>query len=152
MTNPMQPNNLLANNLLANDNAFDRKVGAKMRMLRIQNGMTQKALAKKLEITFQQVQKYESGKNKMHAERLWRLSQIFGVPLSYWANEGEKGAQPAKANVLPPDDPAQPDRRAMHLVYYFLRIENRQTRNLLFSLAKLLAGQGSDSGGTPSSQ
>ena len=63
---------------------IDQKIGEKMRIRRSMLGLTQDELAKKMGITFQQVQKYEVGRNKISSSRLWDLSRILQVPMSYF--------------------------------------------------------------------
>jgi transcriptional regulator with XRE-family HTH domain len=60
-------------------NSVDQHVAQRIRARRQELGVTQVALATKLGITFQQVQKYEKGANRISAGRLYRLSEIFGV-------------------------------------------------------------------------
>ena len=58
---------------------IDLKVGARVRMLRIRKGLSQKRLADALGITFQQVQKYEGGSNRISAGRLAAIAELLGV-------------------------------------------------------------------------
>lgn len=58
---------------------FDAKLGARIRALRAEQGITQTELAEKLGVTFQQVQKYEKGINRMSVERLRDTAKVFGV-------------------------------------------------------------------------
>ncbi|MDR1333935.1 MAG: helix-turn-helix domain-containing protein [Holosporaceae bacterium] len=59
-------------------------IGSNIRKIRKSHGMTQHQLAKTLKITFQQLQKYENGKNKVSAARLYQLSLQLNVPLQYF--------------------------------------------------------------------
>jgi len=63
---------------------IDVFVGQRLRMLRALQGLSQTALAKELGITFQQLQKYETGANRISAGRLWQAAKIFGVPPSHF--------------------------------------------------------------------
>ena len=80
---------------------FDRQVGRRVRARRIQSGMSQERLADQIGVTFQQVQKYEKGTNRIPISRLRTISQIFVVPLNYFTEGplGEDGstAQPGFA-------------------------------------------------------
>jgi transcriptional regulator with XRE-family HTH domain len=67
------------------DPAIDQHVGYRLRMRRKMLGLTQKALAHALALTFQQVQKYENGKNRISAGRLQQLSQILKVPVAFFS-------------------------------------------------------------------
>ncbi len=62
----------------------DKHVGARMKVRRCFLGLSQEYVADFLNITFQQVQKYEKGFNRISAGRLWRLANLFGVPVSYF--------------------------------------------------------------------
>jgi transcriptional regulator with XRE-family HTH domain len=64
-------------------NAIDQHVGERVRMRRIMIDMSQDTLGKKLGLTFQQIQKYEKGTNRIGASRLHQISEILGVPVSF---------------------------------------------------------------------
>jgi transcriptional regulator with XRE-family HTH domain len=63
---------------------IDAHVGGRVRGLREKAGMSQGALAERLHLSFQQVQKYEQGKNRIGASRLYEFSEIFGVEVEYF--------------------------------------------------------------------
>ena len=65
-------------------NPIDVHVGARVRMRRLLLGMNQETLANALGLTFQQVQKYEGGANRVSASRLSAMAEILGVPISYF--------------------------------------------------------------------
>lgn len=71
---------------------FDRHVGRRIRMRRIQVGMSQERLAESLGVTFQQVQKYEKGANRITMSRMRIVSQVLGVPMAYFT-EGAPGEE-----------------------------------------------------------
>ncbi|MGL5445818.1 MAG: helix-turn-helix domain-containing protein [Rhabdaerophilum sp.] len=71
---------------------FDRHVGRRIRMRRIQVGMSQERLADSLGVTFQQVQKYEKGANRITMSRMRIVAQVLGVPMSYFS-EGAPGEE-----------------------------------------------------------
>lgn len=64
--------------------AFDRQIGRTLRTLRQSRGLSQERVAALLGVTFQQVQKYENGANRLPVEKLYRLHRHFGVPLDYF--------------------------------------------------------------------
>lgn len=66
---------------------IDRHVGIRIRQVRMLKGISQEKLAEELGLTFQQVQKYEKGVNRVGAGRLWKLAGIMGVPVT-WFYEG----------------------------------------------------------------
>ena len=65
-------------------NPIDRYVGARVRMRRMMLGMSQEKLGDALGLTFQQVQKYEKGANRIGASRLQHIAVIFQVPVSFF--------------------------------------------------------------------
>ena len=69
---------------VTNNNAVDMHVGKRLRLCRTLLGMSQEQLGVALNITFQQVQKYERGANRVSASRLWDISQILDVPISFF--------------------------------------------------------------------
>ncbi|MBR1145263.1 helix-turn-helix domain-containing protein [Bradyrhizobium sp. AUGA SZCCT0431] len=70
----------------------DKYVGSRVRMRRIMLGMSQEKLGEALGLTFQQVQKYEKGTNRVGASRLQRISEILQVPVSFLFDGGPSGA------------------------------------------------------------
>ncbi len=77
----------------------DVYVGGRLRTQRVLFGLSQPALAKKLGVTFQQVQKYETGAIRMSAGRIWQASRALGVPVSYFFAGLDESADPA-ADIL----------------------------------------------------
>jgi transcriptional regulator with XRE-family HTH domain len=72
---------------ITNNNAIDMHVGKRLRLRRTLLGMSQEQLGAELNITFQQVQKYERAANRISASRLWDVSQILDVPISYFFDD-----------------------------------------------------------------
>ena len=72
-------------------NAIDAQVGSRLRLRRIEQGMTQEKLADAFSLTFQQVQKYEKGMNRMGSSRLQHAASILNVPVSYFFEGGADG-------------------------------------------------------------
>jgi transcriptional regulator with XRE-family HTH domain len=72
-------------------NPIDRHVGSRVRMRRMMISMSQEKLGERLGITFQQVQKYEKGTNRIGASRLHQIGSFLGVPVSFFY-EGAPGA------------------------------------------------------------
>lgn len=66
-------------------NPIDVYIGQRIRIRRQLLGLSQEALAKKIGITFQQVQKYERGMNRIGASRLWDMMQVLGVDANYFS-------------------------------------------------------------------
>ena len=70
-------------------NPIDKHVGARVRMRRLLVGMSQEKLGTALGITFQQIQKYEKGTNRIGASRLQQISGVLGVPVSYFFEDAQ---------------------------------------------------------------
>ena len=68
-------------------NEIDRNVGRKIREAREVRGISQSRLAEELDLSFQQLQKYETGKNRVSASRLCQIAKILGQPVSYFFEE-----------------------------------------------------------------
>jgi transcriptional regulator with XRE-family HTH domain len=103
-------------------------------------GMTQQQLAEKVGIKFQQIQKYETGMNRISASRLWDISEALSVPVAYFF-EGMDGAEAgqttdAAQTALPGDILA--DKEALELVRSYYAIPENQRRRL-FELARVLS-------------
>ena len=76
-------------------NPIDVHVGSRVRLQRTLVKMSQEKLGEQLGLTFQQVQKYEKGSNRISASRLWQMSKILGVPVAFFFEdipESEGGA------------------------------------------------------------
>lgn len=72
---------------ITNNNAVDMHVGKRVRLRRTLLGLSQDQLGTELNITFQQVQKYERGANRISASRLWDIGQILDVPINYFFDD-----------------------------------------------------------------
>ena len=72
---------------ITNNNAVDMHVGKRVRLRRTLLGLSQEQLVTELNITFQQVQKYERGANRISASRLWDIGQILDVPINYFFDD-----------------------------------------------------------------
>ena len=98
--------------------------------------MTQQQLAEKVGIKFQQIQKYETGMNRVSASRLWDIATALSVPVNYFFDglDAEAGDDPAAA--IPGDILA--DREALELIRSYYAIPENQRRRL-FELARVLS-------------
>ena len=72
---------------ITNNNAIDKHVGKRVRLRCTLLGLSQEQLGAELNVTFQQVQKYERGANRISASRLWDISQILDVPIGYFFDD-----------------------------------------------------------------
>lgn len=121
-------------------NMIDVQVGSRIRLRRRLIGMSQQELAAKLSLTFQQIQKYEKGSNRVSASKLQHIAAIFGVPPSYFFGElvGAEAGEPSQA---PADELSSfiSSREGHELNVAFARLSPRLRRNIV-NLTKALAG------------
>ncbi len=129
-------------------NPVDVHVGGRVRQRRLLLGMTQSDLSKALGLTFQQVQKYERGANRIGAGRLFHLSQILDVSIEYFfgdmpvdvaAGSPAQWCGWAKKAVRDELDPMA-KRETLELVRAYYRIPDSKVRKCLFQLTKAFAG------------
>jgi transcriptional regulator with XRE-family HTH domain len=116
----------------------DIHVGKRIRHRRWMNGTTQQQLAEKVGIKFQQIQKYETGMNRVSASRLWDIAAALGVQISFFF-EG-LGTETADDLVVTGDMPGDilSDREALELLRSYYAIPENQRRRL-FDLARVLS-------------
>jgi transcriptional regulator with XRE-family HTH domain len=112
----------------------DAHVGKRIRHRRWMVGMTQQQLADKVGVKFQQIQKYETGMNRVSASRLWDVADAMGVSISFFFEGLSEGA--AAAYELQGDMMA--DKEALDLVRSYYAIPEAQRRRL-FDLARVLS-------------
>lgn len=115
----------------------DVHVGKRVRHRRWLTGMTQQQLAEQVGIKFQQIQKYETGANRVSASRLWDIAEALDVPVSFFfegLDESEKDA--ADKTAIPVD--LMGDKEALDLVRSYYSIPENQRRRL-FELARVLS-------------
>ncbi len=111
----------------------DIHVGKRIRHRRWMIGMTQQQLADKVGIKFQQIQKYETGMNRVSASRLWDIAETLGVEISFFFEGLSEGSAPtpAQADIMA-------DKEALDLVRSYYLIPEAQRRRL-FDLARVLS-------------
>jgi transcriptional regulator with XRE-family HTH domain len=113
----------------------DVHVGKRIRHRRWMNGTTQQQLAEKVGIKFQQIQKYETGMNRVSASRLWDIAGVLGVPVAFFF-EGLETGMVEDAQDMPSDILA--DKEALELLRSYYAIPENQRRRL-FELARVLS-------------
>jgi len=118
----------------------DRHVGQRVRAYRLSRGMSQSTLGEKIGVTFQQVQKYENGVNRIGSGRLQKIAAILGVPISALFNENAKGSEAAADRVLT-DVLSKPD--AMRLLWAFDAIKDSKQRLALVNLVEYMGREAS---------
>lgn len=114
--------------------SVDVHVGQRVRQRRWMLGVTQQQLAERVGIKFQQIQKYETGTNRVSASRLWDIAAVLEVPVSFFF-EGLEGqtadSADARGDILT-------DKEALDLVRAYYSIPEAQRRRL-FDLARVLS-------------
>lgn len=115
----------------------DAEVGRRVRSLRIQRGMSQTALGDSLDLTFQQIQKYENGTNRISAGRLQQVSEILKVPVSTFFDRPAPNGDSSKQPLLEFVDTAA----ALRLLQAYDRIESSAVRSALVKLAETFAAE-----------
>ena len=127
-------------------NPIDVHVGARVRLRRTLLGMSQEKLGDALGLTFQQVQKYERGANRIGASRLFDLSRVLETPISYFFEDMEEGVQSASPRHMvraveePPEAASDhmARRETLELVRAYYRIADPVLRRHVHELAKAL--------------
>jgi transcriptional regulator with XRE-family HTH domain len=125
-------------------NPIDKHVGSRVRMRRLMLGMTQEKLSDGLGLTFQQVQKYETGTNRMGASRLQHISHLLQVPVPFFFEGAPHltgqpegiGAAPSPAYVS--DFLASTDGLALSKA--FMQIKGQRMRRRIVELVEYIAG------------
>ncbi len=134
---------------------MDIQVGRRLRAARLLSGFSQSVLGKHVDLTFQQIQKYEKGLNRIGASRLQQFAQLLNVPPSYFFEGGLEnepaGALPVDGNnglgnggdetasLLDGSATPSPNRQTVDLVYHFNRITDPALRASLVHLVKTAA-------------
>ena len=120
---------------------IDTHVGKRLRLRRTMMGLSQEVVAKAVGITFQQVQKYEKGVNRIGAGRLFEVSRILNVPVDFFY-EGLSGAagQPgASENESAPVMEFVSSGEGLQLSLAFMKIKDTKVRKRVLDLVKSLA-------------
>jgi len=129
-------------------NPIDGQVGNRLRLRRMMIGMSQEKLGELLGLTFQQVQKYEKGVNRIGAGRLFEIARILGVPIQYFYESvteqlastpgfAERDSQPVLEFVSSGD--------GLQLSLAYMRIKDPKVRKRVLDLVKSLAEDTSES-------
>jgi len=124
-------------------NAIDVYVGSRVRMRRLLLGLSQERLADQIGVTFQQVQKYEKGMNRIGASRLQKIAEVLSAPPSYFFQQED--AQPLTLEGLEMAQRSDPvseflrSKEGLALNRAFLKINDPQIREKIVSLVKAMA-------------
>src|SRR3954451_11661677 len=135
-------------------NPIDIRVGARLRLRRSMLGLSQAKLGEAIGLTFQQVQKYERGANRIGASRLHELSRVLDVPGSFFSDDTDPGRARARGGFAePPADAFESaplrKRETVELVQAYFSIGDAAVRRRLLDLAKALAVGGEPSAEKP---
>jgi transcriptional regulator with XRE-family HTH domain len=127
-------------------NPINVRVGARLRLRRNMLGLSQERLGEMIGLTFQQVQKYERGANRIGASRLYQLSRVLDVPVSFFFDNTDPVRAPAMGGLAEPiaetfatDLLRQPE--TLELVGAFFAVDDATVRQRLLDLAKALAAE-----------
>lgn len=125
-------------------NPIDVHVGSRVRLRRTMLGMSQEKLGEALGITFQQIQKYEKGTNRVGASRLQNISTILNVPVSFFFEDAPadvSGAQPGMAEASSSNYVVDflSSSEGLQLNRAFVKIADPKVRRKIVDLVKALA-------------
>ena len=134
-------------------NPIDKHVGSRVRMRRMMLSMSQEKLGDALGLTFQQVQKYEKGTNRIGASRLQQIAHILQVPVSFFFEGAPDVEGLASANGMTeaPSPTYVSDFLAdgLALTKAFMRIQDAKLRRRIVDLVEHIAGKPADPAETP---
>jgi transcriptional regulator with XRE-family HTH domain len=125
-------------------NPIDRHVGSRVRMRRMMLGMSQERLGDALDLTFQQVQKYEKGTNRIGASRLQTIAHILQVPVAFFFEGAPHGAAHS-AGIGEAPSPAYvsdflASSEGLALTKAFMRIKDPKVRRRVVDLVEAIGG------------
>lgn len=130
----------------------DAHVGSRVRMRRTLLGLSQQKLGNRLGLTFQQVQKYERGANRIGASRLFEISEILGVPVNFFFDEMPKKKMPDNIHRLNDEDNNKFEhqfierRETLELLRSYYGITDPNVRKRVFEVVKSISNRdGEDS-------
>jgi transcriptional regulator with XRE-family HTH domain len=135
-------------------NPIDVQVGSRVRLRRNMLGLSQEKLGEAIGLTFQQVQKYERGANRIGASRLHELSRVMDVPVSFFFDDVDPVRAPAIPGGFaePPAEAFDSDplrrRETVELVDAYYAIDDPAVRRRLYELARTLAAESERAAGT----
>lgn len=128
----------------------DVHVGNRVRLRRTLLGVSQEKLGRELGLTFQQIQKYEKGANRVGASRLFQISQILDVPPSFFFDDMPEQLKPSAAGLAEDTQPFEHQhlskRETLELVRAYYKIPDEGVRKRIFDLIKAVGAQDIDFG------
>jgi len=121
-------------------NPIDAQVGSRVRIRRMLIGMSQEKLGDLLGLTFQQVQKYEKGVNRIGAGRLFEIARILGVPIDFFY-DGVASSAENLVSAAPPVMEFVSSGEGLQLSLAFMKIKDPKVRKRVLDLVKSLADE-----------
>ncbi|NKD44605.1 helix-turn-helix transcriptional regulator [Haematospirillum jordaniae] len=118
-------------------NPVDVHVGARVRFCRTVQRISQTTLADALGLTFQQIQKYERGTNRISASRLWDISQALGVPVTYFFDDLPDAL--SRDEIHQQEAVPELSRESVALLIAYSKIDKKSVRRRVFDLTRVLA-------------
>ena len=113
----------------------DKIVGRNIRIHRLARGLTQSGLGESLGVTFQQIQKYEQGDNRVGSGRLYQIASIFEVPITAFY----EGSDPSKIAKIPSPFDLLSDPMSLRMIQAFAKISGQKTRRSVLALVETLS-------------
>lgn len=135
------------NSQIRKPNPIDVHVGGRIRLRRMMNGLSQERLGEQMGLTFQQIQKYEKGANRVGASRLFQLAQVLEVPVSYFFEDletgGGSGNAPGFAEGRSQDFVLEflNTREGLELNRSFVKIQDPEVRRRIIDLVRSLVDE-----------
>jgi len=104
-----------------------REIGRRIKCRRLELAMTQEMLATVLDVSYQQVQRYESGKDRLNVEKLQAVAHALSVPASYFFSSGEC------------EDPPPADSSELELIGHFRKVQHAEVKTLMIHITGIVA-------------
>lgn len=145
MTESTRPKRPVGRPRIGKPHPIDVHVGSRVRLRRTLLGMSQEKLGDAIGLTFQQVQKYERGANRIGASRLYDLSRVLDVPVSFFYDDAPADAPTLSAFPGVREDPAgfendpMAKRETIELVRAYYQVTDPLVRKRVFDLVKSIA-------------
>ncbi|SLN30093.1 transcriptional repressor DicA [Roseivivax jejudonensis] len=119
-------------------NSVDKCIGARVRAQRQARGLTQRDLGERLGVRFQQIQKYESGQNRISAAQMWRIASVLDVSITHFFEKLEiETPDDAAERTTPPLTPSQ----TRELASIFTNLDTSQREAVMAFLRSLATGK-----------
>ena len=138
------------NDKATNPNAIDEHIGQRVQLRRVMLGMSQKDLAEKCGVTFQQIQKYETAFNRISASRLFELSSALDTPMSFffmglpgYVEPETRSGRPQRYRVRDQQSTEDPLSKAetLQLINLYWKLQSDEHRTMVMKMLRALNGQ-----------